>query len=59
MEAGFPGTKDLDLQFPLHLQELEIGKRTDVGALRLRRSMLCTTTAPDPASGFVSKRKAK
>ena len=28
MEAGFPGTKDLDLQFPLTLRELEIGKRT-------------------------------
>ena len=25
MEAGFPGTKDLDLQFPLQLHELEIG----------------------------------
>ena len=31
--SRFPGTKDLDLQFPLMLQELEIGKRNDFGAL--------------------------
>ena len=30
MEAAFPGTKDLDLQFPLHLRELEIGKRSGI-----------------------------
>lgn len=31
MEGAFPGTKDLQLRFPLKLRELEIGKRNAVG----------------------------
>jgi ribonuclease BN (tRNA processing enzyme) len=35
MEAAFPGTKKLELNFPLTLRELEIGQRNDVGALQV------------------------
>jgi ribonuclease BN (tRNA processing enzyme) len=35
MEAGFPGTRDLALRFPLELQELEIGKRATVDGVRV------------------------
>lgn len=35
MEAGFPGTRDLALRFPLDLQELEIGKRATVDGVRV------------------------
>jgi ribonuclease BN (tRNA processing enzyme) len=35
MEAGFPGTRDLALRFPLELQELEIGKRAAVDGVRV------------------------
>jgi ribonuclease BN (tRNA processing enzyme) len=35
MDAGFPGTRDLALRFPLELQELEIGKRATVDGVRV------------------------
>src|ERR1700684_502429 len=35
MECGFPGTKSMELSFPLTLRELEIGKRNDVGHIRV------------------------
>lgn len=35
MEAAFPGTKSLQLRFPLTLRELEIGRRSEVGALQV------------------------
>jgi ribonuclease BN (tRNA processing enzyme) len=35
MEVGFPGTKALDLGFPLTLRELELGRRGEVGNLRV------------------------
>src|SRR5271154_3713234 len=34
MESSFPGTKSLDLNFPLTLRELEIGKRSEIGHVR-------------------------
>jgi ribonuclease BN (tRNA processing enzyme) len=33
MEGAFPGTKTLELRFPLAFKELEIGKRSEVGNL--------------------------
>ena len=35
MEAAFPGTRTLQVPFPLTLQELEIGRRTEIGALKV------------------------
>jgi ribonuclease BN (tRNA processing enzyme) len=35
METAFPGTKTLQLSFPLTLRELEIGKRNEVGGVRV------------------------
>jgi ribonuclease BN (tRNA processing enzyme) len=35
METGFPGTKAMELRFPLMLREVEIGRRTEFGPLRL------------------------
>jgi ribonuclease BN (tRNA processing enzyme) len=35
MEAAFPGTKALELRFPLAFKELEIGKRNEVGNLHV------------------------
>jgi ribonuclease BN (tRNA processing enzyme) len=34
MDATFPGTKSLELRFPLTLQEVDIGKRNDVDGVR-------------------------
>jgi ribonuclease BN (tRNA processing enzyme) len=52
MEAAFPGTKDLDLQFSLHLRELEIGKRTDVGALGVTSFHVVHDERAGPCLGF-------
>jgi len=35
METGFPGTKAMELRFPLMLREVEIGRRDEFGPLRL------------------------
>jgi ribonuclease BN (tRNA processing enzyme) len=35
MDATFSGTKSLELRFPLTLRELDIGKRNDVGGVRV------------------------
>jgi ribonuclease BN (tRNA processing enzyme) len=52
MEAGFPGTKDLDLRFPLVLQELEIGKRVEVGGLRVMSFHVVHDDRAGPCLGF-------
>ncbi len=52
MEAGFPGTKDLNLRFPLHLTELEIGKHNDVGGLRVTPFHVVHDDRAGPCLGF-------
>lgn len=52
MEVGFPGTRDLKLKFPLQLRELEIGKRNDVGALRLTPFHVKHDDRAGPCLGF-------
>lgn len=52
MEAGFSGTKDLDLQFPLTLRELEIGKKTDVEGLRVTSFHVMHDDRAGPCLGF-------
>jgi ribonuclease BN (tRNA processing enzyme) len=52
MDAGFPGTQNLDLQFPLQLRELEIGKRAEVGALRVTSFHVVHDDRAGPCLGF-------
>jgi ribonuclease BN (tRNA processing enzyme) len=52
MDVGFPGTEKLDLRFPLMLQELEIGRRNDVGALRVTPFHVVHDDRAGPCLGF-------
>jgi ribonuclease BN (tRNA processing enzyme) len=52
MEAGFPGTKNLDLQFPLLLQELEIGKCTQLDGLQVTSFHVSHDDRAGPCLGF-------
>jgi ribonuclease BN (tRNA processing enzyme) len=52
MEAGFPGSKDLDLRFPLLLRELEISQHTEVGALRVTAFHVVHDDRAGPCLGF-------
>ncbi len=52
MEIGFPGTTTIDLQFPLMLRELEIGKRTEIGALRVTPFHVAHDDRAGPCLGF-------
>jgi ribonuclease BN (tRNA processing enzyme) len=52
MEVGFPGTQDLELNFPLQLKELEIGRRNDVGGLRLTPYHVQHDDRAGPCLGF-------
>jgi ribonuclease BN (tRNA processing enzyme) len=54
MEAGFPGTKDLDLRFALLLRELEVGKRSDVGGLRVTPFHVVHDDRAGPCLGLCS-----
>jgi ribonuclease BN (tRNA processing enzyme) len=52
MEVGFPGTKDLELRFPLLLRELEIGKRNEMGGLRVTPYHVVHDDRAGPCLGF-------
>jgi len=52
MEGEFPGTKSLDLRFPLALRELEIGRRSEVGALRVTAFHVLHDDRAGPCLGF-------
>ncbi len=52
MEADFPGAKTLELRFPLMLRELEIGKRAEVGALRVTPFHVVHDDRAGPCLGF-------
>jgi len=52
MEVGFAGTKDLELGFPLALQELEIGKRSAVGGLHVTAFHVQHDDRAGPCLGF-------
>jgi len=52
MDVGFPGTKELDLRFPLLLRELEIGKHSEVGALRVTAFHVVHDDRAGPCLGF-------
>ncbi len=52
MEVGFPGTKGLELRFPLLLRELEIGRRSEVGGLRVTPFHVLHDDRAGPCLGF-------
>jgi len=52
MDVGFPGTKSMELQFPLTLRELEIGKRSEVGGLRVTPFHVVHDDRAGPCLGF-------
>lgn len=59
MDVGFPGTNDLELKFPLQLKELEIGKRNDVGELRLTPFHVKHDDRAGPCLGFKFEAEGK
>jgi ribonuclease BN (tRNA processing enzyme) len=52
MENAFPGTKSLDLSFPLTLQELEIGQRSQIGPLLVTAFHVVHDDRAGPCLGF-------
>jgi ribonuclease BN (tRNA processing enzyme) len=52
MENAYPGTKALELRFPLTLRELDIGKRSAVGALQVTPSHVLHDDRAGPCLGF-------
>jgi ribonuclease BN (tRNA processing enzyme) len=52
MESDFPGANNVQLRFPLALQELQIGKRTDVGAIRVTAFHVQHDDRAGPCLGF-------
>jgi ribonuclease BN (tRNA processing enzyme) len=52
MEAAFPGTKTLELRFPLTLHELELGRRNAVGAIQVTPFHVVHDDRAGPCLGF-------
>ncbi len=52
MEAAFPGTGTLQLRFPLTLRELEIGRRSQLGAVQLTPFHVLHDDRAGPCLGF-------
>ncbi len=52
MEGAFPGTKSLELRFPLTLRELEIGKRSEIGGLRVTPYHVAHDDRAGPCLGY-------
>jgi ribonuclease BN (tRNA processing enzyme) len=52
MEGGFPGTGSMELNFPLHLVELEIGKRSEIGAVGVTPFHVVHDDRAGPCLGF-------
>jgi ribonuclease BN (tRNA processing enzyme) len=52
METAFPGTKALQLRFPLTLRELEIGRRSEIGAIKVTPFHVVHDDRAGPCLGF-------
>jgi len=52
MESDFPGANSVQLRFPLTLRELEIGKRTAVGTMRVTAFHVQHDDRAGPCLGF-------
>jgi ribonuclease BN (tRNA processing enzyme) len=52
MEAAFPGTRTLEVPFPLTLRELEIGQRSEVGGVKVTPFHVAHDDRAGPCLGF-------
>jgi ribonuclease BN (tRNA processing enzyme) len=52
MEAAFPGTKTMQLRFPLTLRELEIGRRCEIGPIGVTPFHVLHDDRAGPCLGF-------
>jgi ribonuclease BN (tRNA processing enzyme) len=52
MEAAFPGTKTMQLRFPLTLRELEIGRRNEIGPIGVTPFHVLHDDRAGPCLGF-------
>jgi len=52
MDLEFPGSKTMELRFPLMLKELEIGKRSDAGHLQVTAFHVLHDDRAGPCLGF-------
>jgi len=52
METAFPGTKTLELCFPLTLRELEISRRNEIGSMRVTPFHVAHDDRAGPCLGF-------
>src|SRR5208283_1299482 len=52
MESAFPGTKTMEWAFPITLQELEIGKRSEIGQVRVTPYHVVHDDRAGPCLGF-------
>jgi ribonuclease BN (tRNA processing enzyme) len=52
MEAAFPGTKAMQLRFPLTLRELDIGQRSEIGAIAVTPFHVMHDDRAGPCLGF-------
>jgi ribonuclease BN (tRNA processing enzyme) len=52
MEAAFPGTKTMQLRFPLTLRELEIGRRSEIGPIGVTPFHVVHDDRAGPCLGF-------
>jgi ribonuclease BN (tRNA processing enzyme) len=52
METAFPGAKTMELSFPLTLRELEIGRRSDIGHVRVTPFHVVHDDRAGPCLGF-------
>ena len=52
MESGFPGTRSMELNFPLHLVELEVGKRNKIGPAHVTPYHVVHDDRAGPCLGF-------
>jgi len=59
MDAAFPGTRDLELRFALSLVELEIGKPSDIGSLRVTPFHVVHDERAGPCLGFRFEAESK
>jgi ribonuclease BN (tRNA processing enzyme) len=52
METAFPGTKTMQLRFPLTLRELEIGRRNEIGPISVTSFQVMHDDRAGPCLGF-------
>src|SRR5580693_2546377 len=52
LKKRFPGTRSMELNFPLHLEELEIGKRRAIGAAHVTPFHVVHDDRAGPCLGF-------